>query len=62
MGQMGQNRVSNQVFVIFFKFGSLIFLEIGQYDSSEHCLTTNRGKTHEKIWGSPKLTSKIQQS
>ena len=49
--QMGQNQAQNQVFCYFFKFGSLVFLEIAQDDSLEHDLTTSRGKTHEKNWG-----------
>ena len=42
-------------FVIFLKFGSLVFLEIAQNDSLEHCLTTRRGKTHGKNFERPKL-------
>ena len=49
--QMGQNQAQNQVFCYFFKFGSLVYLEIAQDDSLEHDLTTSRGKTHEKNCG-----------
>ena len=41
------------------KFGSLVFLEIALDDSLEHCLTTSRGKTHEKISGAQKLDLKL---
>ena len=51
---MGQNQAQNQVFCYFFKFGSLVFLEIAQDDSLEHGLTISRGKTHEKKLGVPK--------
>ena len=40
-------------FVIFFKFGSLVFLEIAEGDNLEHHRTTSRGKTHAKLFGAP---------
>ena len=46
-------------FVIFLKFGPLVFLEIAQEDSLEHCLTTSKGKTHGKNFGRPKLYPKL---
>ena len=49
LGHMTQNRAQNQVFCYFFKFGSLVFLEIAQDNSLEQCL----GKTLEKILGAP---------
>ena len=42
----------------FLKFGSLVFPQIAQDDSLEQCLTTSRGKTHEKNFGHPKLGPK----
>ena len=40
-------------FIHFPKFVSLVFLEVAYSDSLEHCLTTSRGKTHEKSFGVP---------
>ena len=34
----------------FLKFCSLVFLEITCNDSLQQCLTSSRGKTHEKIF------------
>ena len=48
---LGQNQAQNQVFCHFFKFGSLVFLEIAQDDSLEQCLNTSRDKTRRNIWG-----------
>ena len=45
-------RLKIRCFVIFFRFGPLVFLEIAQ-DSLEHCRTTNRVKTHGKHFGEP---------
>ena len=40
-----------RVFYHFLKCDSLVFLEIAQDDRLEQCLTTSRGKTHEKnLW------------
>ena len=46
-------RAKIRFFVIFFKFGSLVFLEMVQDNSWEHCLTTRRVKTLEKIFWAP---------
>ena len=36
----------------FFKFGSLVFLEIEYSDSLEQCVTSTKGKSYEKrFWG-----------
>ena len=59
LDQMDQNKAQNQVFCHFFKFGCLVFLEIVQDDSLEHCLTTSRGKTQEKKLGGTKLGPKL---
>ena len=56
-GQTAQNRAQNQVFCYFFKFSSLVFLEMAQDDSLKHCLD----KTLEKNFGGPKLGSKLGQ-
>ena len=49
---LGQNRTQNQIFLHFLKLGLLVFLEIGQDDSLEQCLTTSTGRSHEKnFWG-----------
>ena len=43
----------------FLKSGQLVFLEIAKDDSLEHCLTTNRDKTHGKNFGGPNLGPKL---
>ena len=49
---MSQKRAQKYVFYHFFKFVSLVFLEISQDDSLKHCLTTSRSKTNAKeLWG-----------
>ena len=49
LGQIGQNWAQNQVFCqFFFQFDSLVFLEIAQDDSLEHCLTTGGSKSCAK--------------
>ena len=48
---MSQNRAQKYVFCHFFKFVSLVFLEISQDDSLKHCLTTSRSKTNAKELG-----------
>ena len=42
-----QTKIRSKIsfFCHFLKFGSLVFLQIAQDDSLEHCLTTSRGKT-----------------
>ena len=39
------------------KFGSLVFLEIAYNDSLQQCLTTSRGRIHEKKFYGPKFGS-----
>ena len=56
---MDQNWALDLVFCHFFKSGLLVFLEIEEDDSLGHCLTTSRGKTHEKNFGDPKLGLKV---
>ena len=52
LGQTGQNRTRNYFFCHFLKFGSLFFLEIVYIDNLQQCLTSSRGKMHEKkFWG-----------
>ena len=46
----------------FFKFGSLVFLEIRYNDSLQQCLTTKRAKIHEKKFFSPFLGEISQNS
>ena len=46
------------VFCCFFKFGSLVFLEIAYGDSLQQCITSSRGKTHKKDWGGGKFGPK----
>ena len=48
-------RAKIRFFVIFFKFGSLVFLEMVQDNSWEHCLTTRRVKSLEKNFWAPNL-------
>ena len=57
---MGQNRTRNQFFCDFFKFGSLVFLEIAYNDSLQQCLTSTRGKIHQKKFWSPNFGQKGQ--
>ena len=47
----GPKLVLKNVFCHFFKFGSLVFLEIAYSDSLQQCITSSRGKTHKKDWG-----------
>ena len=51
---MAQHRTQNQVFCHFLKFASLVFLEIAYNDRLQQCLTSSRGRIHEKFWA-PKL-------
>ena len=48
---MGQNLAQNQVFCLFLKFNSLVFLEIACNDSLQQFLTSNKGKIYEKRFG-----------
>ena len=43
------------VFCHFLRFGSLVFLEISCNYSLQQCLTTSRGKTHQKNFWDPNL-------
>ena len=54
LGQMAQHRTQNEVFCYFLKFVSLVFLEIAYNDRLQQCLTSSRGRIHEKFWA-PKL-------
>ena len=54
---MARNWTQNQAFCYFFMFTPLVFLEIPQDDSLEHCLD----KTLEKNLGPPKLGLKLGQ-
>ena len=59
---MGQNQARNEVFCHFLEFGLLVFLEIAYNDSLQQCLTSSRGKPHEKNvggGGEPKLCQKL---
>ena len=53
LGQMGQNRAFS-----FSKFGSLVFREIAYNDSLQTCITSSRGKIHEKKFWGPNLGRK----
>ena len=55
--QKSQNRPQNQVFYHFLNFSSLVFFEIAYNYSLRQCLTTIRGKTHQKVWGEHKFGS-----
>ena len=56
---MGQNWPRNQVFCQFLQFVSLAFFEIAYNDSLQQCLTSSRGKIHEKKFRGPKLGPKL---
>ena len=57
---MGQNWAQNQIFCYFLKFGSLVFLESINSDSLQQCLTSSRGKIHEKNLQGPNLGERGQ--
>ena len=59
LGQRGQNWARNYVFCYFFKFDSLVFLQIGYIDSFQLCITSTRGKTYEKKLERVKIMPKI---
>ena len=50
-GPKGPKSCLNLDFCYFFKFGSLVFLEIGYSDSLQQYVTCNRGRTHKKGLG-----------
>ena len=47
-GSKGSRSGPKLGFSYFLKFGSLVFLEITYNDRLQQCLTSRRGKTHEK--------------
>ena len=47
--------MGQKVFLPFFQVGSLVFLEIAYKDSLQQCITSSRGKTHEKKFLGPNL-------
>ena len=49
LAQMCRNRAQYYVLCHFLKFGSLVSLEIAYSNSFQQCITSSRGKTHEKI-------------
>ena len=51
LGSMGLNLAQNEVFGYLHEFGSYVFLEIAYDDSLRQCLTSSRGKIHEKKIG-----------
>ena len=53
-------RPETRFFYHFLKFGSLIFLEITYTDSLQQCLTSSRGKIHEKKFLGPNLGQRSQ--
>ena len=57
---MNQNRAQNEVFCHFFKFGSLVFLEIAQDYSLERRLNKSRQKNPCKKFGRPQIGSEIR--
>ena len=48
LGSVGLNLAQNEVFGYLHEFGSYVFLEIAYDDSLRQCLTSSRGKIHEK--------------
>ena len=61
LGPTGIHRFQNEVFAIFLSLDYNFFLEIPYIDSLRQCLTSSKGKTHEKILGASwlKLGSKL---
>ena len=53
------NQAQNEIFTHFIKFGSCAFCEIEYDDSLRQCLTSSRGKIHEKNFG-PQILTKQQ--
>ena len=54
----GVNQAQNEVFCYFLEFGSSVLFDIAYSDRLHQCLTSSRGKTHEKINLWPKLWPK----
>ena len=57
---MGQNRFQNYIFGRFLNISSLVFLYFAQDNSLEQCLTTVRGKTHDKNYWSQIWTKQVK--
>ena len=57
---MSQNRVPNQFFCHFLKFGSIVFLEFTYNNSLQQFLTSSRSKIHEKKFWGPNLGQRDQ--
>ena len=51
-------RKTRGLFCHFLQFGVLVFLEIGYSDSLQQCITSSRGKTHEKSFFGTNFGSK----
>ena len=51
LGSSGLHWAQNEVFGNFLDCGSLVFLESAYNDSLQQCLTSSRGKTHKKVFG-----------
>ena len=49
--KMATRILAQQVFRHFLEFGSLVFVEIVYNDSLQQCLTSTRGETYEKRFG-----------
>ena len=61
-GSKGSRSGPKLGFSYFLKFGSLVFLEITYNDRLQQCLTSRRGKTHEKKNSETKFGPKTSQS
>ena len=48
LGQRCQNRPGTRFFFHFLKFGTFVFLEIAYNNSLQQCITSSRGKIHQK--------------
>ena len=51
LGSSGLHWAQNEVFGNFLDCGLLVFLESAYNDSLQQCLTSSRGKTHKKVFG-----------
>ena len=52
---MGLNQAQNEMFRHFVEFGLYVFPKIAYNDSLRQCLTSSRGKTHDKSFLRPKF-------
>ena len=59
LGPTDLNQAQNGGFRCFHEFRLLVFFEIAYGDSLQQCLTSSRGKTHEKKFWDPKLDPKL---